>query len=213
MQKSKKQLSTFNFQLSTRFLAKRESGFTLIELLVVISIIGLLASLVLVGLKTVRAKSRDARRIADVKTLRGALDSYYVNKKQYPSSMAVCPVIVPATALPLQDKADLANNALISDGIIFAPVKDPINGIMGGITYGIYYNSCGLQADKTPDPDGSGTIIRNNEYYAITFVLETDGFSTQGYKAGNNCVGPKISDLNKNINSAFNGSSSCNPAP
>jgi len=206
-----KKLFTVHCPLFTS--ASRQGGFTLIELLVVISIIGLLSSLVLVGLKTVRAKSRDARRIADVKTLRGALDSYYVNKKQYPSSMVACPGIAPATALLFQDKADLVNSALISDGIIFAPVKDPINGVMNGVTYGIYYNSCGLQADKTPDPDGSGTIIRNNEYYAIIFVMETDSFSTQGYSAGNNCVGPKISNLNKNINSTFNGSNSCNPAP
>lgn len=44
-------------------------GFTLIELLVVIAIIGLLSSIVLASLNGARAKSRDARRMSDVKQM------------------------------------------------------------------------------------------------------------------------------------------------
>lgn len=191
----------------------KEKGFTLLELLVAIAIIGLLSSLVLIGLNTTRSRSRDARRIADVKTLRSALDSYYIDKKEYPQGMISCPGSAPATALLLQDKTDLINSALIADKLITTPISDPINGVLGGVTYGIYYNSCGVQSDKTPDPDSSVTAVRNNEYYAITFSLETDSFASQGYKIGNNCVGPKINNLNKDLGSIFNGSSFCNPAP
>ena len=53
------------------------SGFTLIELLVVISIIGLLSSVVLASLNTARAKARDAKRIAEIRQLYTALESYY----------------------------------------------------------------------------------------------------------------------------------------
>lgn len=60
---------------------KRESlarvGFTLIELLVVIAIIGLLASIVLASLNSARTKSRDARRLGDLKQIQVALEFYF----------------------------------------------------------------------------------------------------------------------------------------
>ena len=59
-------------------------GFTLIELLVVIAIIGILASIVLVSLQTARQKSRDARRIADIKNIQLALEEYYNDFLVYP---------------------------------------------------------------------------------------------------------------------------------
>jgi prepilin-type N-terminal cleavage/methylation domain-containing protein len=51
--------------IGTRF----AKAFTIIELLVVISIIGILATIVLASLSTSRAKGRDARRIADMKSI------------------------------------------------------------------------------------------------------------------------------------------------
>lgn len=61
-----------------------KKGFTLIELLVVISIIGLLATVVLVSLNSARAKARDARRLADMKTIITALEMYYSDYNEYP---------------------------------------------------------------------------------------------------------------------------------
>jgi len=55
----------------------REVGFTLIELLVVISIIGLLSSIVLVSVKSVRDKARDAVIITNIKELTTAMHAYY----------------------------------------------------------------------------------------------------------------------------------------
>ncbi|MFH1759095.1 MAG: type II secretion system protein [Patescibacteria group bacterium] len=62
-----------------------KKGFTLIELLVVIFIIGLLASVVLVGLGTFRARGRDARRIADLRSTQNILELYYAKSGQYPN--------------------------------------------------------------------------------------------------------------------------------
>ena len=67
--------------------AKR--GFTLIELLVVIAIIGILSSVVLASLNSARQKSRDARRLSDVKQIQLALELYYDANAGYPTALAV----------------------------------------------------------------------------------------------------------------------------
>lgn len=66
---------------------KKQKGFTLIELLVVIAIIGLLATLAVVALNNARAKSRDARRISDIKQIQTALEMYYNDAAAYPTAL------------------------------------------------------------------------------------------------------------------------------
>lgn len=63
-------------------------GFTLIELLVVIAIIGILSSVVLASLNDARKKSRDAKRIADIKQLQLALELYYDSNNNYPTTLS-----------------------------------------------------------------------------------------------------------------------------
>jgi len=53
---------------------------------VVIFIIGLLASVVLVGLGTFRARGRDARRVADLRSVQNILELYYAKNGEYPIS-------------------------------------------------------------------------------------------------------------------------------
>jgi len=67
-----------------KYFSRYRSGFTLIELLVVIAIIGVLSSVVLGSLNTARAKSRDARRMRDMKEIQTALNLYYQDNGSFP---------------------------------------------------------------------------------------------------------------------------------
>ena len=87
---------------------KTKKGFTLVELLVVIAIIGILAAIGITALSTARLKARDAKRVADLKQIQGALELYFNDKGSYP----------PGTALALgalNDCSDEACDTISSD--------------------------------------------------------------------------------------------------
>lgn len=67
-------------------ITKKNSGFTLIELLVVISIIGLLSSVVLTSLSTVRVRARQAVRMQDLRNINNAIQAFYQINGYYPGS-------------------------------------------------------------------------------------------------------------------------------
>lgn len=65
---------------------KRQQGFTLIEMLVVVAVVGLLSSVVVVGLSGAREKARDARRVADVRQIQNELETLYTDTTGYPAA-------------------------------------------------------------------------------------------------------------------------------
>jgi prepilin-type N-terminal cleavage/methylation domain-containing protein len=65
------------------------NGFTLIELLIVIAVIGILATISLLGFSRYQADTRDARRAASASVIVEALEKYYDNNGEYPSCGAV----------------------------------------------------------------------------------------------------------------------------
>jgi len=71
-------LTLINFQKTTA------RGFTLIELLVVIAIIGILASLVLSQLTTVRDKSLNVKTISEVSEISSAINFHYIDTGEVP---------------------------------------------------------------------------------------------------------------------------------
>jgi general secretion pathway protein G len=67
---------------------RSRKGFTLIEMLIVIAIIGILSSIVLVGLGPVQRRGRDARRQSDLRGAQNALELYYNKCGHYPGGAA-----------------------------------------------------------------------------------------------------------------------------
>jgi len=61
-------------------------GFTLIELVVVVSILAILSGVMVPRVTNHMKSSRDARRLADIKTLRTAVEQYYMDRGEYPAA-------------------------------------------------------------------------------------------------------------------------------
>jgi type II secretion system protein G len=126
-------------------------GFTLIELLVVIAIIGLLSTLAVVALNTARTKSRDAKRISDIKQIQTALELYYADASGYPAD--------PTGG----DKLGTGNGKALCTGGWKSAC---------GATDTVY------MGQVPPDPTGSGTKVYtytqggSGSTYSITFELE-----------------------------------------
>lgn len=139
---------------------KNKKGFTLIELLVVISIIGLLSVLAVVALNTARSKSRDAKRVADIKQIQTALELYSGDRSGYPVAAA------PGVTL-----GDATHDCLDGGGLVAACATVP--------TY------MGL---VPPDPGTTAySYTSDGATYTITFTLES---GTGGLAAGAHTATP-----------------------
>lgn len=89
---------------------KQQKGFTLIELLVVIAIIGLLSTLAVVSLNNAREKSRDAKRVADIRSVQTALELRFVDSENYPTEGTAIDIGVGATDNAITDAVSLADS-------------------------------------------------------------------------------------------------------
>jgi len=65
---------------------KYRQGFTLVEMLIVIAIIAVLSTLILRGIGGALPKSRDARRIGDLRNVQSSLELFYSKQGTYPKA-------------------------------------------------------------------------------------------------------------------------------
>lgn len=100
----------------------KNKAFTLIELLVVIAIIGILAGVVIASLNSARAKARDARRLADMKTLQTAINAFYLDNGRYPYISSD----TPPSNWDTTDNGTFIQE-LVTNGYLPTPILDPIN--------------------------------------------------------------------------------------
>lgn len=118
----------FNYALGRR-------GFTLVELLVVIAIIGMIAAVIMSSLSSGRKKSRDARRIADVRGIQNALNLYSTSNK------GIYPAVI---------------DDLVTGSYINQVPSDPSGtaysyaGILGGGICSSYHLGSSLEMDDNP---------------------------------------------------------------
>lgn len=103
----------------------RQKGFTLIELLVVITVIGLLAAIVLVGLDKARAKARNARRLAEISQINIAIESYFVEYGHYPDPTSN--PSIPDTWMKL-GRGNAIDVLLQNEGLMGKVPADPLDG-------------------------------------------------------------------------------------
>lgn len=94
-------------------------GFTLVEILVTVAIIGLLSTLAVVALGDARTRSRDSKRVSDVRGIMTALELYNNDNNGYPTELT--PVALGVGS----------HRALCGGG--FKAVCDPGEDVMMGI--------------------------------------------------------------------------------
>lgn len=68
---------------------KPNRGFTLIEILVVLTVVGVLSGLMFTTTVAIQRRSRDERRLADLSSLKAALQRYHVDQGFYPADHQV----------------------------------------------------------------------------------------------------------------------------
>lgn len=165
---------------------KNKKGFTLIELLVVIAIIGLLATLAVVALNNARTKSRDAKRVSDIKQIQTALELYFVDANNYPpgASITLGQGTEAATCSTTSGTTDVCSSLSSTEGF---------SDLAAGTTYMGLVPADPSAGAATADCTSTSSAVCNYVYnqtgsgtgYTIYFYLEQ---ATGGLSAGPNCA-------------------------
>ncbi len=170
-------------------LRSRRAGFTLIELLVVIAIIGLLSTLAVVSLNNARLKSRDAKRVADIKQIQTALELFYSENTKYPNTGSA----TLAVALAIGANADITDCAgsaacdtISNSGIAAVAGATVYMGMVPGDPSDPAAE-CGIAAGVTPCIYSYRTADNTTTNYCISFSLEG---ATGTLSAGTNSATP-----------------------
>ncbi len=122
---------------------KRKCAFTLIELVVVISILAILSGVLVPRVSNHMKAARDARRLADIKAIRNAVEQYHMDKGEYPRANT-------NSSYGGWDVSHDGNfvQVLHDTGYLEDPFEDPINDATHHYRYYVYNQGsygCGSQ--------------------------------------------------------------------
>jgi len=169
-------------------------GFSLIELMVVISIIGLLASIVLVAVGMAKERARDAARLQELHQLDLAIQLYisdhphapYLGKGSGPDSplcaaqqdLSAVPPLSACTAVSFAapgTPGNVAWNLLMDDlkAYLPSPLTDPCGSGVGCGVGLIYVSPAAIE--RTCTPNCSQSVDEMNGSYQATSTYETQG--------------------------------------
>jgi len=138
-----------------------QAGFTLIELLVVLAIIGLLSATIVASISTTRGKARDARRNADIHSIKVALESYYNTNNVYPPARNTA-------GTPLADGTTSVLASTTAVDLVGLLVSNPNDPAFGGTS--------NYQYVRQQNPDGYGIRVR----YETRTGTDANGFCKWG---------------------------------
>lgn len=139
-----------------------KKGFTLMELIVVIAILSILAGVLAPRVSNHLASARDARRLADIKTVRLAIEQYYADKGKYP----------PPNKNQNYGGWDVSHDGnfirvLRNEGYLDQDVEDPINDETYHYRYYVY-------------PKGSYGCFGSTPFYVLGILhFETPEFAAK----------------------------------
>jgi type II secretion system protein G len=146
--------------------SSNRNGFSLIELVVVILIMTILAGVIVPQVIDRKSAARDARRLADVRTVRDAIEQFYLDNGSFPAPtkngrFGGWDVSHDGDCIP----------SLVEEGYLRQPVNDPVGDDTYHYKYYVYAkNSYGCQ--------GPG------DYYVLgvtKFESEKTSADNQGY--------------------------------
>lgn len=173
-----------------------KKGFTLTEVLVAVAILILLTAIILPNFSQMRQKSRDVKRITDLKALQVALDRYFTKYGKFPATggkVAVSgnPEDCFSGGTDRRNFSGTSLQDLVDEGFISSLPKDPVNKKRGSVhyCYNYYpYYSC----------QNEGHSLATYALYFYPENIETFGgpgggeHSTKRYRSSNDvlCLDP-----------------------
>lgn len=156
-------------------MTKYKKGFTLLEILLVITLVGVLASIVLVAINPIKqlAEARNAQRLDDITKINQALEDYFVANKTYPTGITtsyqnICPPSGGSSCIDL--------SILIPDYLISIPIAP--NASAGTTGYTLAINPSNEQISlRALNSELGVTIVINAITPTITFARSGGGAS------------------------------------